>query len=75
MEIHTHIIDGDYDCLEENIKIAGINTEKGSNEKYVKQSKKEFIDNTTIFIWLRDMYVNHKHMGKGSPISSSSSNW
>ena len=29
MEIHTHIINGDYDCLEENIEIAGINPKQG----------------------------------------------
>ena len=29
MEIYTHIIIGDYDCLEETIEIAGINPKQG----------------------------------------------
>ena len=31
MQIHTHIINGDYDHLEENIEIAGINPKLGEH--------------------------------------------
>ena len=31
MQIHTHITNGDYDTLEENIEIAGINSKLGEH--------------------------------------------
>ena len=70
MEIHTHIINKDYDHLEENIEIAGINPKLDNH--ILNKLKQKLTGYTIVIIWLRHMYANH--IREINPIPSSYSN-